>query len=55
MDEEQKGERSRVRCDPPKDLNVLDIIPVLYFTVNTGIILIIIYFTNSIENNVSII
>ena len=45
----------RVRCDPPKDLNVLDIIPVLYFTVNTGIILIIIYYTDSIENTVSII
>ncbi len=32
----------------------LDIISVLYFTVNTGIILIIIYYTNSIEDTVTV-
>ena len=39
----------KVRCDPPKDLNVLDIIPVLYFTVNTGIILIIIFILTALK------
>jgi hypothetical protein len=50
-----KGVRSTVRCKPQATQDTGDILHFTDSQYNTGIILIIVYYSNSIENTVSII